>query len=220
MSQTFSVLIVDDHPIVQLGLRMLLEDGEPYRVCGDAATVADARELTDALRPDLVILDLVLGGRDGTGLIEDLLDLHPATRVLVYSSQDPLLYAPRSLRAGASGYVSKSDGLERVRQALDLICRGELAVSADVQRKLVRDFAAGHPDAGSLRPELFSDRELQVLRLLGHGLDSRAIAGELHLSIKTVGTYRERLKIKLGIDSARELERTAEHFVESERPTS
>jgi len=220
MAQTYSVLIVDDHPIVQLGLRMLLEDGEPYRVCGDAATVVDARDMTEHLHPDLVILDLVLGGRDGTCLIEDLLDIHPGTRVLVYSSQDQILYAPRALRAGASGYVPKSAGLERVREALDLICKGELAVSAEVQRKLVRDYAAGNPATDSLQPERFSDRELQVLRLLGHGMDSRAIAGELHLSIKTVGTYRERLKIKLGIDTARELERTAEHFVESERPAS
>lgn len=217
---TLSVLIVDDHPIVRMGLRMLLEDGDPYVVCGEAGSAVEARSLTDRLKPDLVVLDLVLGGRDGTGLVEDLLELHPGVQILVYSSQDEGLYAPRALRAGAGGYVSKSAGLERVREALDLIVRGEIVVSPAVQRRLVRNYATGQMGSGVAPTEQFSDRELQVFRLLGRGFDSRRIAEELSLSIKTVGTYRERIKIKLGVDSARELERLAERFVDAERPES
>lgn len=152
------------------------------------------------------MLDLVLGGRDGTELVETLLMLQPGMRILVYSSQNESVYARRCLRSGASGFVAKSARLECVREALELIAHGQIAVSEELQRSLLREYAT--VDAASPL-ELLSSRELQVLRLLGSGHDSRSIAEELHLSMKTVGTYRERLKLKLGLDSARKLERYA-----------
>lgn len=209
MNVQYSVLIVDDHPIVRMGLRLLLEDVPTFSVCGEADSVAHAKQLATELHPDFIVLDLVLGGRDGTELIETLLALHPGTRILVYSSQNESTYARRCLRAGAGGFVAKSAGLARVREALELIARGEIAVSEEVQRALVREFADSGRDPAHSPLEVLSARELQVLRLLGDGHDSRSIAAELHLSMKTVGTYRERLKLKLGLDSARELERYA-----------
>lgn len=206
MTAQYDVLIVDDHPIVRMGLRMLLEDSPIYGICGEADSVALARQLTSELRPDIVVLDLVLGGRDGTELVETLRVLHPGVRMLVYSSQNESIYARRCLRAGASGFVAKSAGLERVREALELIARGEIAISEELQQSLLREYATG---ATTSPLDLLSSRELQVLRLLGSGHDSRAIAEHLHLSMKTVGTYRERLKLKLGLDTARKLERYA-----------
>lgn len=217
MPAPLSILVVDDHPVVGAGLRLLFEGGGRYAVVGEAANAVVARRLVQDLRPDLVVLDLVLGGRDGLELIEDLLEREPRLKILVYSSQDELQYARRALRAGARGYVSKATGLEKVEEALDVLVAGEIAVSEAVQRALVRDYADA---ARGLRPaplDQLSDRELQVFRLLGTGLGSAAIAEELRLSLKTVSTYRERLKDKLSLQTARELERSAEQFVRTGR---
>lgn len=217
MPAPLSILVVDDHPVVGAGLRLLFEGGGRYTVVGEAANAVVACRLVQELKPDLVVLDLVLGGRDGLELIEDLLEREPRLRILVYSSQDELQYARRALRAGARGYVSKATGLEKVEEALDVLVAGEIAVSEAVQRALVRDYADA---ARGLRPaplDQLSDRELQVFRLLGTGLGSAAIAEELRLSLKTVSTYRERLKDKLSLQTARELERSAEQFVRTGR---
>jgi DNA-binding NarL/FixJ family response regulator len=214
---TFSVLVVDDHPVVAAGLRLLLEGDAEFRLVGEAGDVTTARRCARELRPDMIVLDLVLGGRDGLELIEELRAEHPAARVLVYSSQDEMLYARRALRAGARGYVSKATGLEMVRSALATLAAGEVHVSEAVQRSLVREYADGSRAAREAPLDLLSDRELQVFRLLGAGLGSAQVAAELNVSLKTVSTYRERLKNKLGLDNARELERSAENFVKTGR---
>jgi DNA-binding NarL/FixJ family response regulator len=210
------VFLIDDHPVVRAGLKLLLEGDPQFEVCGEAGEVAAAQQQMGELRPDLVVLDLVLGGRDGTELIEDLLVLEPAARILVYSSQPEQPWARRALRAGARGYVAKTAGLEEVRLALVAIAGGEIHVSAAVQRSLVQDYAGGRSGPPSLLEHL-SDRELQVFRLLGTGLGSAEVAAELRLGMRTIGTYRERLKNKLGLDSARDLERCAEEFVRTGR---
>lgn len=186
-----------------------------FTICGEATDVLAAQRLVAELRPEFAVVDLVLGGRDGTELIEDLLVIDPELRVLVYSSQPEQPWARRVLRAGARGYVAKTCGLEEVRRALAVIASGELCVSQSVQRSLVNDYAAGR--AGRSLLDLLSDRELQVFRLLGTGLGSSDVAAELRVSIRTVGTYRERLKNKLGAQSARDLERCALEFVRTGR---
>jgi DNA-binding NarL/FixJ family response regulator len=216
-SPPLTVFVIDDHPVVAAGLRLLLDGDARFTMAGEAAEARGGLRAVEESRPDLVVLDLVLGGRDGLELIEDLLAAHPAAKVLVYSSQPELHYARRALRAGARGYVSKAVGLEQVRTALAAIAAGDVHVSESVQRSLVREFADG---ARGLRPaplDQLSDRELQVFRLLGTGLGSAEIAAELRLSLKTVSTYRERLKNKLALDNARELERGAEAFVRTGR---
>lgn len=205
------VLVIDDHPVVCAGLRLLLEGDASFAVCGEAGDVAAAQRRLTELKPQFAVLDLVLGGRDGTESIEDLLVLDPTLRILVYSSQPEQPWARRAVRAGARGYVSKLCGLDEVRRALVTIARGDVHLSPAVQRSLVNDYAAGR--AGRSALELLSDRELQVFRLLGTGIGSAKIAEELRLSMRTVGTYRERLKNKLGAQTARELERSAEAFV-------
>lgn len=167
--------------------------------------------MTEMLRPDYILLDLVLGGRDGIEMIEDLLVLQPKAGILVYTSLSEKTYAKRALRAGARGYVMKSSGFEELTGALRVIAGGELFVSEAVKRTLIEQCAGA---TGTALDKL-SDRELQIYRLLGAGMDSAGIAKELCLSMKTVGTYRERLKNKLGLQSARELERNAESYVAS-----
>jgi DNA-binding NarL/FixJ family response regulator len=210
MAKPCRVLIVDDHQVARLGVGVLLERLGGYEVCGEAATVAAARELAERERPEVIVLDLLLGGRDGMELIGELRERQAGAKILVYTSQDERQYARRALRAGAAGYVMKSVPIDELGQALATLQRGELAVSVAVQRALVEEALGrrvGDPT------EALSDRELQVFRLMGAGRSSAEVAQELKLSIKTVGTYRERLKDKLDVGTARELERRAAAFV-------
>lgn len=211
MASPATVLIVDDHSIVRYGLVQILDEDPRFAVCGEAASAVEARRRIEQCQPDLAIVDLVMGGRDDLGLLRELHDRRPAVRILVYSAQPELVYAPRAFQAGACGYLMKDAGIEAVPEALATLLSGERYASAAVQRAMFQEAAAGRPPAGALAA--LSERELQVLRLLGSGMDTARIAAELSLSIKTVGTYRERLKTKLGVDNALQLERRAADFV-------
>jgi DNA-binding NarL/FixJ family response regulator len=190
--------------------RML--DREPeFTLAAEAATAAEAHELIVKHEPGLVVLDLVLGGRDGVPVVGELLALHPAARILVYSSLDENIYARRSLRAGAFGYLSKTENLEVVCEALRAIVKGRHVMSPAIRESLVSESLGGPQPA----VERLSDRELQVLRLIGSGLSLGEIAKELNLSVKTVGGYRERLKMKVGVDTARELAKCAAGFLDT-----
>lgn len=215
-SDRVRILIVDDHPIVLFGLRLQFEGHDEMIVVGEARDVQSACRMTGELRPDVIVLDLVLGGRDGIELIGELNRCHPPARIIVYSSQDERHFARRVLRAGARGYVAKGEHLSMVADAVTAVIAGNLFVSAAVQQMLVADFARGVP-LGQTRYEELSDREMQVLRMIGTGFSSQEIAAELGLSIKTVGTYRDRIKIKLGLDRARALEEAAREFTRSEK---
>jgi DNA-binding NarL/FixJ family response regulator len=203
-------LLVDDHPVVRVGLRMALEDSARFAIVGEAGDVATVHRLVEELLPDIIVLDLMIGGRDGPELIEDILAIHPDALILVFTSMSEASYAKRTLRAGAHGYVTKAQGLEAVVDALDKIALGEYAYSHAVQQTLFADAA----DRTSGDPiHSLSNREMQILRLLGSGLGTAEIATELHLGLKTIGTYRERLKNKLNLHSARELEEMATSYV-------
>jgi two-component system invasion response regulator UvrY len=212
MSDPARVLIVDDHAIVRFGLVQVLEPDPRFEICGEAATAPEAKRLVAATRPRLAILDLVLGGRDGLGLLQEICALGADLRVLVFSAQPEMVYAPRAFQAGARGYLMKDAGVEKVPEALTVLLHGERYASEAVQRAMFQGAAAGR--AGTAGPlDALSDRELQVLRLLGAGLGTSEIAVQLSLSMKTVGTYRERLKAKLGADNALQLEQRAAEFV-------
>lgn len=199
------MLLVDDHPVVRSGVALLLETVPGFSLGGEAGTAAEARAAVKARPPDLVVLDLMLGGRDGLELLDELRLLCPAARFLVYTMQPERIYARRALRAGAQGYLMKSTGLPAVRDALAALARGERYVSPAMAQVLIEESLGG---ARATVDEL-SDRELQVLGLLAAGRELGEIATQLSLSVKTVGTYRERLKSKLGVETARELAREA-----------
>lgn len=209
----FRLLIVDDHPVVLAGLRLLVAGDCRFELAGEAMTAADARNQADKLQPDLIVADLAMSDADGVALVEDLVAIAPQAAVLVYSSHDEQTWAPRALRAGARGFVSKAQPLDTVAVALTSIVEGGIHVSDAVQKLLVVDFADGSP---SDEPAQLSAREQQVLRLMGSGYGLQELSLSLGLSVKTVGTYRERLKIKLGLESVRMLERVAhEHVAKS-----
>jgi len=211
--KSLSVLLVDDHPIIHLGLRMLLRDTKKFTLCGNAPDVATAKSLAAKLKPDIIVLDMVLGGRDGVELIRDLVETVAGTRIVVYSLLDEMREARRAFRAGAMGYVMKSAGMDSLRNALDAVARGESYASSGVQHALLDDLIGKKKAAAPGSPlDFLSDREFHVFRLLGAGLTSAEIAAELSLSRKTVSTYRERLKNKLFIDTGRELEQHARDY--------
>jgi len=212
------LLIVDDHPVVRLGLTLALERAGGFAVCGEAGDVASARESVSRLRPDFVLLDLGLGGRDGVELMRELLALHPAAKVLVFSAFPELTYARRVFEAGGHGYLMKDDGTEQVPAALATIARGERYASAAVQAALFQEFARRAAPSGPRDPvATLTARELQVLRLLAGGRALGDIARELKLSVKTIGTHRERLKNKLGVDTARDLALVADELLREGR---
>ncbi len=212
-----TVLLVDDHPIVRMGLGMALQGSREFRICGEAEDAASARRQAEALKPDLAVLDLHMDGQDSLDLIRDMTALHLECRILVYTAQDETLYARRAFRAGARGYLMKAAGVEAVAEALRTLARGESYVSPALQRLFVEESVTGQRPRlpGELSQDALSDRELQVLQLIGSGWNSARIARKLNLSIKTVGTYRERLKDKLGLENGGKLQAYAERFVQS-----
>lgn len=197
----FRLLIVDDHPIVLTGLKLLFDGDRRFQLSGEATTAPGARVAAERLQPDAIITDLIMGQEDGIALIEDFSAMLPAARIIVYSSCDEAVWAPRTSAAGAHGYVAKSEPLDAVAEAVAAALIGSVSDPQPGHEARRRD---RRTDVGDL-----SAREFQVLQLIGAGGTLQSLASELRLSVKTVGTYRERLKVKLGLDNVRMLERFA-----------
>lgn len=206
------VLLVDDHTIFREALSGLIDTQPDLTVCGQAGDLRDAVDRAADLRPDLALVDISLEGRDGIELIKELKAHCPDVRVLVLSMHDETVYAERALRAGAMGYVMKSQPAGRVLAAIRRVLGGEIDVSDAVAAKLVRGVAG--LAAGQASPvDRLSDRELQVFRRIGKGMRLSAIATELHLSVKTIESHREHIKRKLGLPTSGDLLRYAiEHM--------
>jgi DNA-binding NarL/FixJ family response regulator len=206
------VFIIDDHPIVREGLTLLINRQPDLIVCGEAEEAETALDAIARLHPDILIVDISLNGPDGLDLIKTIRAKAASPPVLVLSMHDELIYAERALRAGASGYIMKQEGTERVVIALRRILKGDVYLSDRAASRMVQHYVRG-PAAARTRPVLaeLSDRELEVYRLIGEGHGTRQIAEELRLSIKTVETYQAHIKEKLALRSAREL---VQHAIE------
>jgi DNA-binding NarL/FixJ family response regulator len=164
-------------------------------------------------RPDLLIIDLSLKEGDGIELIKRIKLIDPEARMLVYSMHDERVYGERALRAGAKGYVSKQQPVRAVLQAIRRILSGTMHFSGELTQRLLERAAASEPMTAASPVENLSDRELEVFEMIGRGLTTRAIAARLHLSPRTVDTYRERLKIKLALADSAELHYRAMQWV-------
>jgi DNA-binding NarL/FixJ family response regulator len=200
------VFVVDDHPIVREGLAQLINREPDLIVCGAAEEMHAAIQTIEVIKPDILIVDISLNGPDGLDLLKNIRAIDPTLPVLILSMHDESIYAERALRAGANGYIMKQEGTDRVLVALRRILKHEIYVSDQVANKMVRQFVAVGSSAEKRSPlDGLSDRELEVLRLIGEGHATRQIAEELCLSVKTVETYQGHLKEKLGLKNAREL---------------
>ena len=203
------ILIVDDHPIVIRGLRMLIADEPDLEVCGEAEDVAEAIRQVQAVRPDVVVVDLTLKSGHGLDLIQRIKAFDEQIRIVVSSMHDELLFAERTLQAGARGYVMKQEVDEAIVKAIRCILAGETYVSEVIGRGILRSLTdiLSHSEAPNVR--LLSDREFQVFCLIGRGMKTRDIAERLDVSPKTIDTYRTRIKAKLGVASSSEVTRFA-----------
>jgi len=210
------VFVVDDHPLVREWLSSLINHQGDLTVCGEAGGAGAALSELAAAHPDVVIVDLTLGGRSGLELIKDIRTSHPHAAILVLSMHDEDLYAERALRAGARGYIMKSEATKNVILAIRTVQQGRIYVSERIASALAEKLVAGLP-AGSESPVArLSDRELEVFQLLGEGRATRQIAERLHLSAKTVQAYCARIKEKLGLRTGTELLREAMRWVENQ----
>lgn len=207
-----SLLLVDDHPIVCLGVETLLKGAADFQWLGAVSNAVEALAEAKRLEPDLIVLDLMLAGRDGLELIGELSRAAPQTRIVICSAMEEKIYARRCFEAGAFGYVPKEAGFMALLAAIRSVAAGEPYASDGIKQAIFKQ-AVGRKSAGP-PPGLegLSNQELCVFRLLGSGLGSAEIAAKLGVSVKTVSTYRERIKNKLNLQNARELERGAEAF--------
>ena len=207
------IIIVDDHPLLRRGMAALLSEQPDLDVCGEAQDTKGALQAMRDLTPDVALVDINLPGANGLELIKLMLAEQPKLRILVVSMHDESLYALRSLRAGAKGYLMKAEALEQMVSAVRRVAQGDIYVTPRFSERLV--FKAIQSLEGGLGSPVdrLSDRELEVLRLLGKGLGTRDIAHTLHLSVKTIETHRAHIKEKLGFKEAAEMVRFAIDWV-------
>src|SRR5580700_3935542 len=198
------VFVVDDHPIVREGLTPLINREADLAVCGAAEEMHSALRTIEALKPDILIVDISLNGPDGLDLLKIIRARDPFLPVLILSMHDESIYAERALRAGANGYIMKQEATERMLVALRRILNREIYVSDRVANKMLQQYVGISAAKRSPLDDL-SDREIEVLRLIGEGNSTRQIAEKLHLSVKTVESYQGHIKDKLGLKNSREL---------------
>lgn len=207
------VLIVDDHPIVREGLRALISQQPDLEVCGEAEGTTDAMELVGSSQPDIAVVDISLKDGDGLELIRRIKQSDHSVRVLVSSMHDEGLYARRSLRAGALGYVSKENAARQIVDAIRRVLEGRIYLSEKISDQLLTQLLRLEDDPDYRSVESLSDRELEVFRCIGQGQTTREIATRLSLSVKTVETYRQRIREKLALRNGAELARRASQWV-------
>ena len=204
--KVYDILIVDDHPIVRRGLAQLISQDEDLRVCGEASNAQNALDFLKRKLPDLLIVDISLEeGVDGIELIKMVKARYSDLPMLVVSMHDEALFAERSLKAGARGYIMKQVAIEGMMEAIRRVLGGEVYVSERVSATIVKRFIDGKQEDTASPMSVLSDRELEVFRLLGRGYSTREIADQLHVSVKTVESYRAHIKEKLGFKNATEL---------------
>ena len=202
------ILIVDDHPIVRQGLERLIEAEPDLVIAAEAATADDAIQTIDREDIDFVILDVGLKKGSGLDVIGQIRTRKPDLPVLILSMHQERFYAERALRSGAQGYLMKQNDPAEIVPAIRRILSGELYLSPALADELVRRAVDGKEEGGS-QVEALSDREAEVVRYIGSGLSTREIAEELHLSAKTIESYRANVKRRLGLRSASGLARFA-----------
>ncbi len=207
--QKRQLLLVDDHPILREGFAYLVDHEADLKVSGHADNAAKAMNLIATCKPDLVIVDIALKGINGIELIKRIKALHPEVPVLVLSVQDEALFAERALRAGARGYVMKQAATEEVMAAIRRVLRGGRYLSRKMQERLLENLSDGSASGSAPGIDCLSDRELEVFQLVGRGCGTRQIAEQLHLSVKTIETYRAHIKKKLKLRNGMELIRLA-----------
>ena len=208
---------MDDHPIFRDGITQHINSQPDLCVCGGVSSAAVALSAVDELKPDMLILDISIQGTNGIELMKSIRPQHPNLPTLMLSSHDETLYAERSLRAGARGYLMKAAAPETVIDAIRCILSGRVYLSEVMNTRLMDTFLNGRTSSGgSSGVDQLSDRELEIFTAIGEGLGTSEIARTLFLSVKTVETHRAHIKQKLKLSTAPELIRAAVEWVNRE----
>lgn len=207
-----NVFLIEDHPAMRLGLKSLIETEPGFTICGEQGCALGAMEAIQSLKPDVIVLDLKLPDRPGLELIKDLRAADVRTPILVISSWDERLYAKRVLKAEANGYIMKDEALDCVIEGLHRVLTGNVYLTPSMTQYQVNTLSRATA-AESI--DLLTDRELEVLELIGQGKSTQAISSHLKISSKTVDAHRANIKVKLGIGDLNELIRFAVQLVEN-----
>jgi len=214
MTAKTRIFIVDDHPLLRRGLSELINRESDMTFCGEAEDSPSALKAISTIKPDLVIVDISLKGYNGIELIKNLKAIDPKVQILVLSMHDESIYALRVLKAGAKAYVMKQEVTDKVTEAIRRIRMGKVFVSERVASRMLDHVAVGDDPAQDSPVDVLSDRELEIVNMIGNGLPTREIAARLHISIKTVESHRARIKEKLDITNAIQLVQFCVRWVE------
>jgi DNA-binding NarL/FixJ family response regulator len=207
------VIIVDDHPLFRDRLSQLINHELDMEVCGESETAEQAIQLIRSLTPDLVIVDITLKGSSGLELIKGIRALSIGIPVLILSMHEESLYAERALRAGATGYITKNQAADEVLAAIRRVLTGEIYLSEKMTSVFLRSLTTTGAKSMPRPVDRLADRELEVLELIGRGNTTRQIADKLQLGPATVDTYRARIKEKMNLRNATELQHFAIRWV-------
>lgn len=211
------ILILDDHPVTRYGLSQLIGRQPDLLVCAEAQDAQQAMEAVKSTQPDLVLTDITLPGKSGLQFVREVCAQFPGVVVLAISMHDESLYAERVLRAGGRGYIMKSEGGEKLLEAIRQVLRGQVYVSQSMTAALLDVLTRRRLGVDPATPRALSDREFEVFQLIGQGLSTRQVGQRLSLSAKTIGTHRSHIMEKLNLQSGPELIKEAVRWAASEQ---
>jgi len=212
----YAIMLIDDHPIIHDGLKILLTAEPDMEIFGIAASATEAMDILENGQPDLAIVDLSMGDSDGTYLIQRIHATYPKLKILVYTMSEERLFAERTALAGAQGYVMKTTRPDNLKKAIRTVLGGELCFTPDIQERIERKQNGRTAGTTSLLDTL-SNREMDIFKLLGDGLDSIEIGQKLNISRNTVDTHRINIKNKLDLPNGRALERLAFEVIQQNK---
>jgi DNA-binding NarL/FixJ family response regulator len=213
-----AVVIVEDHPMFRERLAELINKEPDLQVCGEADNIRDGFALITQLKARVAIIDISLQGSNGLELLKNLKAAGSEIPVLVLSMHDESLYAERALRAGARGYITKNQASANIMTALRQVLAGEIYLGAKAATKILAHLSNGGPQQ-RVGVERLTDRELEVFEMIGHGQPTREISTRLGLGAPTVETYRARIKDKLQLENAAQLQREATRWMQANEAT-
>lgn len=199
------VLLADDHPLMRQGIAQLIQREPDLEVVAQAESVDEALQAVERHRPDIVVTDFSFRQSNGLELIKDIQIRRPGTPVLVLTMHSERYYAQRVLRAGARGFLTKSEPPHNVIAAIRAVLAGRIYVSQKMAMDLVGKMVGASTEQPGLTLENLSDREFEIFELIGKGVEVREIAKQFHLSVKTIETHRDNIRKKLGFDTSNEL---------------
>jgi len=207
------VLIVDDHPAVREALAIRIGGQPDLEVCGEAADMSEALRLVADTQPDVAVVDISLKSGNGLDLIKRIRDRTDRVHILVWSMHSEALYAARALRAGALGYVNKEQATDKIVEAIRRVWKGKVYLSDTMAERMLHRAVGGQEGAPRSPIDALTDRELEVFRLIGQGMKTADVAERLHLSVKTIETYRDRIRQKLDLSDGTKLVHYATQWV-------